>query len=92
MIRRPKLATLAKVGTVQNQLRFTDILPVRRMMPTKEYESWRCKSEACEQLIAPKQRGLDRPALVLSVKCPHCGTVQEHTWQGLELHRYQPPK
>jgi sarcosine oxidase delta subunit len=90
--RRQSSPNVAKLGTVQNPLRFTDILAPRRMKHGVQYESWRCKSETCERPIAPKRQGLDRPTRVLSVKCPHCGTVQEHTWQGLELLRYEPPK
>jgi hypothetical protein len=90
--RRGSPPNLAKLGTVQNPLRFTDILPARRMRHGAQYESWRCKSETCEQPIAPKRQGLERPARVLSVRCPHCGMVQEHTWQGLELLRYKPSR
>lgn len=90
MIRRPKLPNLAKSGTVQNPLRFTDILPVRAMKPGVEYQGWKCSD--CEQPIAPRQQGLDRPDSSLTIKCPHCGEVQHLTWQGLATLRYEPRK
>jgi hypothetical protein len=91
MNRPPKLPNLAKVGTAQNPLRFTDILSPRRMKAGIEYESWKC--ERCELPIVPKRQGLDRPTRVLSVKCPHCGVVKENrTWQSLSMNRFEPRK
>ena len=88
MILSRKLPKLAKLGTVQNPLRFTDILPPRAMKSGREYESWKCNNEACEQPIVPRRQRLDRPALVLSIKCPHCGNEDLYRWSARSEHQY----
>ncbi len=70
---------------------FDHILPAHRMKPGVEYLAWKCKSEKCEQPIAPDEkkytdadpdRQFDHSQFI--VKCPHCHLEQERFWAARE--------
>jgi len=81
-----------KIGTTNGRQSFRDLLPPHRMKLLAAYKGWLCTNEDCGLLIAPKVPESDRPRRVLTVKCPHCGTVQDRTWDALVPLRYEPRK
>jgi hypothetical protein len=67
-------------------------IPANRMTAGVSYEGWQCKNDDCRKVIAIMTTTSRGPKVILqeaddhiaSMKCPHCGTNQEHRWNARE--------
>lgn len=65
-------------------------IPANRMTPGVSYEGWQCENDACRKVIAVMATASRGPKVLLqdaddhlaSMKCPHCGTAQQHRWNA----------
>jgi len=63
------------------------------MVPGTWYQGWLC--EKCGLVIALVASG-DRPVLeepddhFARVRCPHCGTMEQYSWNARGHHEYKP--
>lgn len=65
-------------------------IPANRMTAGVSYEGWQCKNEGCHKVIAiaaTASRGgkvllQDADDYIAEMRCPHCGSAQEHRWNA----------
>lgn len=74
-------------------------IPANRMTPGVSYEGWLCNNDDCRTVIAIMATASRGPRVLLqeaddhlaSMRCPHCGTVQQHRWNARADHTYANP-
>ena len=98
--RKSKSQTTAKKTTQAlsdfHRREFKRPIPSNRMTPGVSYEGWQCENEGCRKVIAIMTTASRGPKVLLqeaddhiaSMKCPHCGTAQDHRWNARTDLRY----